>query len=227
MPPGGVSAWEIALRKSGVFPNTVRARTVFGCGLFKADRFTAFEPVATFEAVFFGAIRVLLGVADLAVTALTGFGFLEGAAFAPPLPVADRRFGAGVALDELLAGGPTRAVMPALDFFWTFDMPASACCRAQRARCAAAILAFPSELIARRLGALNSLGIKLVDLFLEPFGRPRLGAVPEARRPATAGSSPPSKLRTCVRREISSSMAKRISAECICTQNTTSHRGVA
>jgi len=210
VPLGGVSVWEIAWLESGVFLDAVRDRIVFACGLFKAARFTGFDPAASFEAVFFGTTRALLGVADFAGATLAGFGFLGGAGFAPALLVGDRRFGAGVVLDELLAGGPTRAAVPAVDFFWVFDTPTSECCRAQRARCAAATLAFPSGLIPPRLGALTSLGVKLVPLFLEPFGRPRLGAVLGARRPATApaGSSPPSKLRTCVRREISSSMAE-------------------
>ncbi len=195
--PDGVSDSEIALLETGVFLGEVRARIVFGCWFFKAVRFTAFDPAATFEAVFFGATRVLLGVAGF-TGALTGFGFLGGADFAPALLVADRCFGAGVALDELLAGGPTRAVVPAVGFFGAFSIPTSACCRAQRARCAAAILAFASGLIARRLGAPSSLGLKLALLFLEPFGRPRLGAISGLWRPATttAGSSPPSKLLT-------------------------------
>jgi len=168
-------------------------------------------------------------VADFAGEALTLFGCLAGACFVPALLTAVFwRFGTEEALYELLEEGLRRAAVTAFEFFWAFGITTSACCRAQRARCAAAILAFPSGLIVRRLGELNSLGLKLIALFLEPFGRPRLGAVSGARRSgrATAVSSPPSKLRICVRREIFSSMAERISAVFISTQNTTPRRGV-
>ena len=164
---------------------------------------------------------------DFAGAALTWFGFLAWAGFVPALLTAVfGRFTPEEALDELFEGGLTRAAGPAVDFFWDLGATASACCRAQRARCAAAILAFPSGLIVGRLGTLNSLGSKLVALFLDPFGRPRRRAVPGVRRSETtaAVSSPPSKLRTCVRREISSSMAERISAVFISAQNTTLRR---
>ena len=53
-----------------------------------------------------------------------------------------------------------RALAAAVDLFSDLDVTPSACGRAQRARCAAAILAFPSGLILRRFGGLNSLGLK-------------------------------------------------------------------
>ena len=213
MPPGEVSVREIALLGTGVFPGAGRGRVVFGFELFTAVRFTAFDPVATFEAIFFGAKRVPLRVADLSGAALTTFGFLAGAGCAATRLTAVGPFRTGEALDEILEGVLRRALATTTDLFSAFDVATSACCRAQRARCAAATLAFPSGLIVRRLGGLNSLGLKLVALFLEPLGRPRLGAVSGVRSlgTATAVSSPPSKLRTCVRREISSLIAERIS----------------
>ena len=66
-------------------------------------------------------------------------------------------FRAGEALDETLEA-MRRALATAVDLFLALGVT-SAFCRAQRARCAAAILAFPSGLIVRRLGGLNSPGI--------------------------------------------------------------------
>ena len=209
---GAVTVRGVVLLETGAFLGAVRRPVVLGCGLFTVVRSAVFDPADTFAAVFFGAIRVLLGVADLAGAALTRFGLLADAGFAATR-FAVGPFRAGEDLDEIVEGGLRRALATAVGRFWAFGVTPSACCRAQRARCAAAILAFPSGLIVRRLGGLNSPRLEFVALFLEPLGRPRLGAVSGVRSlgTATAVSSPPSKLRTCVRREISSSIAERIS----------------
>ena len=216
----GVASVRGVVLLADVFLGAVRRPVVFGCGLCNVVGLAAFEPADTFEAVLFGAIRVLLGEADFAGAALTRFGFLAAAGFAAPRLTAVGPFRAGEALDEILEGGLRRALATAVGRLWAFGVTPSACCRAQRARCAAAILAFPSALIVRRLGGLNSPRLEFVALFLEPLGRPRLGAVSGVRSlgTATAISSPPSKLRTCVRREISSLIAERISVVFIPTE---------
>ena len=209
----GVASVRGVVLLADFFLSAVRRPVGFGCGLFDVVGLGAFEPADTFDAVLFGAIGVLLGEADFASAALTRFGFLAAAGFAAPRLTVAGPFRAGEDLGEIVEGGLRRALATAVGRFWAFGVTPSACCRAQRARCAAAILAFPSGLIVRRLGRLNSPGLKLVALFLEPLGRPRLGAVSGVRSlgTATAVSSPPSKLRTCVRREISSLIAERIS----------------
>ena len=71
--------------------------------------FTIYDPAATFDAIFFGATRVLVGLADFARAAFTRFGFLVGAGFAGTRSTAVGPFCTGEALDEILEGGLRRA----------------------------------------------------------------------------------------------------------------------
>ncbi len=137
----------------------------------------AFCCTATFEGVFFTAAAVLLGGTGFAGAFLSGFDFVAAEAFVPACFDPVGPFAAGEALAEVFAGEVTLAASlmdEPLDAGVAASVP---CCRAQRARCAAAILAFPSGLMVRRLGWPNLLGLKLVALSLEPFGRPRLDGV--------------------------------------------------
>ncbi len=173
----------------------------------------AFCRTATFEGVFFTAAAVLLEATGFARAFLSGFEFVAAEAFVPACFDPVGRFATGEALAEVFAGDVTLAA-------FLMDEPLEAgvaasvpCCRAQRARCAAAILAFPSGLMARRFGKLNSLALKLVTLFLEPCGRPRPGEVLGSARSVEEPVlfSPPSRLRTCLRRAISPSIVERMS----------------
>ena len=86
----------------------------YGCGLCNVVGLAAFEPADTFEAVLFGAIRVLLEEADFAGAALTRLDFLAAAGFAAPRLTAVGPFRAGEALDETLEGGLRRALATAV-----------------------------------------------------------------------------------------------------------------
>ena len=125
----------------GVFLGAVRGRVVFGCELFAAVRFTVCDPAATFEAVFFDAIRVLLGVAAFAGAALTRLGFLAGAGFAAAPLTAVGPFRTGAALDEILEGGLRRALATAVDLFSAFGghhfrvLPCPTCALRRRDPC--------------------------------------------------------------------------------------------
>ncbi len=103
--------------KTGVFLGAVRGRAAFGCELFALVPFTICDPPAKFEAVFFGAPRVLLGVADVAGAALTRFGFLAGAGFAAARLTGIGPFRTSAALDEVLAGELRPALATAADLF--------------------------------------------------------------------------------------------------------------
>jgi len=176
-------------------------------------------PAVISDAVF-DAIAVLPRTTDFPGAFFTGFDFPAAEALAPASFTGIVRFVAGSALDNSSAGAFARAGLLAAELFDAGLVASAPCFRAQRARCAAAILAFPSGLIARRFGRSNPLGLKLVASFLEPPGRPRLGAVPNETRSAEdpVVLSPPSRLRACVRRAISPSIAARISVMFIPTR---------
>lgn len=193
----------------------------FPVGFFKIVVLVAtFCPIAPFEAVLFTATAVLLRVTNFASVFFIDGDFLAAGDFAPAFVGEIGRVGAGEALDELLAATFTRTALPAAELFAAGAAASVPGCRAHRARCAAAILAFPSGLMVLRFGRLNSLGSMRVALLLDPSGRPRLAAVLDAtcslEEPIVL--SPPSKLRACVRRAISPSINARISVVFIRTR---------
>ncbi len=214
----GVEVTEAAVCVPACETSTFFAAAV-GDVAFLACFFTgAFLATTLFCTATLGMVRLpeaaaLGGTTCFADAFLVGFGFLAAGVFVAGFDKSDGCLPVGAALTGFFASEVT-----VVDFLTTEALGAKAaasalCCRAHRIRCAAAIFALPSGLIARRLGALDPAWLERVASFVRSLGRPSLcpGSDPLVLSGTLVELSSRKSPKAWVRRKISCSIDATIS----------------